>query len=193
MRTFIRLFGATASAAALAATPSSRVPLHGTLPALDGTLVDLSTFTGKVVLVVNTASKCGFTRQYKGLQALHEKYAARGLAVLGFPCNQFGRQEPGTAAEIKAFCEKNYGVTFQMFSKVDVNGTNAPALFQYLTSADVPIKDRGPVRWNFEKFLIGRDGRLIARFRSLTGPESKTVVRAIEAALAEGEQPKQAR
>jgi len=193
MRILTSLFLAATSATALAAAPSSRVPLSGTLPALDGTLIDLSSFNGKVVLVVNTASKCGFTRQYKGLQSLHEKYAGRGLAVLGFPCNQFGRQEPGTAAEIKAFCEKNYGVTFQMFSKVDVNGTNAPPLFQYLTSGDVPIQDRGPIRWNFEKFLIGRDGRLIARFRSLTGPQSEKVVRAIEAALAEGEQPKQAR
>lgn len=187
MRIFSTLFLAASSAAVFAAAPPSRVPLSGTLPALDGTPVDLSTFTGKVVLVVNTASKCGFTRQYKGLQALHETYAARGLVVLGFPCNQFGKQEPGTDNEIKAFCQKNYGVSFQMFSKVDVNGTNAPALFQYLTSDNVPIKDRGPIRWNFEKFLIGRDGRLIARFRSLTSPESSKVIRAIEAALAEGQ------
>lgn len=188
MRIFTTLFLAAISAAALAVAPPSRVPLNSTLPALDGTPVDLSAFTGKVVLVVNTASKCGFTRQYKGLQALHEKYAARGLVVLGFPCNQFGKQEPGTDKEIKAFCQKNYGVTFQMFSKVDVNGTNAAALFQYLTSDNVPIKDRGPIRWNFEKFLIGRDGRLIARYRSMTSPESASVMRAIEAALAEGQQ-----
>jgi len=168
----------------LAGAVHAGVLLTGTLPALDGTPVDLSTFTGKVVLIVNTASKCGFTRQYKGLQKLHETYAARGLAVLGFPCNQFGRQEPGSAADIQAFCEQNYGVTFQMFSKVDVNGTNAPALFQYLTSPQAPLKDRGPVKWNFEKFLIGRDGRVRARYRSMTGPESAALVKEIEAALA---------
>lgn len=178
---------ATAATALLAAPKPA--PLTGTLPSLDGAPIDLASFTGKVVLVVNTASKCGFTRQYRGLEQLYRTYASRGFVILGFPCNQFGGQEPGSDAEIKAFCERNYGVTFPMFSKVDVNGPNAPPLFKYLTSDAVPIKDRGPIRWNFEKFLIGRDGQVKARFRSLTGPESAALRRAIEAALAEGQPP----
>lgn len=179
MIVFAVLFCSVIAHAGAAATP-----LAGTLAALDGKQIALGNLTGKVVVVVNTASRCGFTKQYKELQALHKKYAAKGLVVLGFPCNQFGKQEPGSAAEIRAFCKKNYGVTFLMMSKIDVNGTNAPALYQYLTSSQAPIKDQGPVKWNFEKFLFGRDGQLLGRYRSGVKPDDPALVAAIEAALA---------
>ena len=151
---------------------------------IDGATIDLNTYAGKVVLVVNVASRCGFTRHYRELQATHEKYEKRGLVVLGFPCNQFGKQEPGTDAEIKAFCQKKFGVTFPMFSKIEVSGEQAHPLYVYLTSKDVPIDDRGPVKWNFEKFLIDRNGKLIARYRSRVKPDASEVVEAIEKALA---------
>jgi glutathione peroxidase len=134
--------------------------------------VDLSQYQGKVVLIVNVASECGFTPQYKGLQALHAKYKDEGLAILGFPCNQFGAQEPGTSEEIASFCEENYGVDFDMFEKIDVNGKAAAPLYQYLTSAEAVGADAGPVKWNFEKFLIGRDGKVVKRYRSFTTPEA---------------------
>ena len=156
--------------------------LSHTVKDIDGKDVDLSKYHGKVVLIVNVASKCGYTPQYKGLQALHEEHADEGLAILGFPCNQFGGQEPGSEADVKEFCEENYGVKFDLFSKVDVNGENASPLFKYLTSDEVPVADKGPVKWNFEKFLIGRDGKVIARFRSKDTPEQ--IEKAIEKALA---------
>jgi len=138
--------------------------------------------------MVNVASKCGRTPQYKDLQALHEEYAERGLAILGFPCNQFGKQEPGTAEDIAAFCEENYGVTFDMFAKIDVNGDNAAPLYQYLTSDATGLEDTGKVKWNFEKFLLDREGNVIARFRSKVKPSSEPVVEAIEAALGDAEE-----
>ncbi|KAI9347458.1 thioredoxin-like protein, partial [Zopfochytrium polystomum] len=122
---------------------------------------------GKVTLIVNVASHCGYTRQYPGLEALHRKYASRGLTVLGFPCNQFGGQEPGSAAEIAAFCAKTYAVTFPIAEKIDVNGPAAHPLFVQLKGA----AGGGDVRWNFEKFLVGRDGRVVERFGSRTTPE----------------------
>jgi glutathione peroxidase len=146
--------------------------------------VDLSQYKGKVLLVVNTASECGYTPQYAGLQALHDKYGKQGLAVLGFPCNQFGGQEPGTAAEIAKFCKANYGVTFGMFEKIDVNGKNQAPLYKYLTSQEASSKDPGPVKWNFEKFLIGRDGKVVARYRSKVEPDSGELTGAIQAELA---------
>jgi glutathione peroxidase len=158
--------------------------LTGTMQSIDGKDVDLSTYKGKVVLVVNVASRCGFTRHYKGLQKLYETYAKSGLVVLGFPCNQFGRQEPGTDAQIQAFCTKRFAVTFPMFSKIEVNGQGAAPLYRYLTSDRVPIRDRGRVKWNFEKFLIGRDGKVIARFRTRVEPSAAALVKAIEEALA---------
>jgi glutathione peroxidase len=157
--------------------------LHGKLKSLAGQEVDLSQYQGKVLLIVNVASACGYTPQYRGLQALYSKYAQDGLMVLGFPCNQFGRQEPGTSEQIAQFCEKNYGVTFDMFEKVDVNGTNQCALYKYLTSPDTNARCAGPIQWNFEKFLLARDGQVVARFGSGVAPESKALVEALEREL----------
>ena len=131
---------------------------------LDGRQVALSDWRGKVLVIVNTASKCGFTPQYAGLEKLYEEYRDRGLEVLGFPCNQFGRQEPGSAAEIGAFCDKNYGVTFPMFAKIDVNGNGAHPLYQYLTRARRGLFGTPSIKWNFTKFLIDRDGRPVGRY-----------------------------
>jgi glutathione peroxidase len=137
---------------------------------LGGGEESLSEYAGKVVLVVNTASKCGFTPQYEGLEKLYEKYADQGLVVLGFPCNQFGSQEPGGAEEIGAFCEKNYGVSFPMFDKVDVNGDDAHPLYTWLRSEKSGVLG-SKIKWNFTKFLIGRDGKVIRRFGSTTTPD----------------------
>ena len=150
--------------------------------ALDGTDTDLSAYTGQVVLVVNTASKCGLTPQYAGLQQLHEAYADRGLAVLGFPCNQFGEQEPGSEGEIAEFCERNYGVSFPMFAKVDVNGPDAHPLFAWLRSEADGGQPEGRIEWNFAKFLLDRDGRVVERFAPDVEPEKLTGP--IESALA---------
>ncbi len=151
---------------------------------LKGEKVDLSKYKGKVLLIVNTASECGYTKHYAPLQKLHEKYAKDGLAVVGFPCNQFGQQEPGSDEQIYEFCKENYGVEFDMFSKVDVNGKKAAPLFGYLTSKKTGLKDNGPVKWNFEKFLVARDGKVVARYRSKISPDDKLVIKAIEAELA---------
>ncbi len=145
--------------------------------------IALSQYKGKVLLIVNTASKCGATPQYKNLQALHQKYSKKGLVILGFPCNQFGKQEPGTSNQISEFCEKNYGVQFQMFSKIDVNGKKQAPLYEYLTSKEAFPKDSGRVRWNFEKFLISKKGKVVARFRTSINPESKKAIKAIESEL----------
>jgi glutathione peroxidase len=131
--------------------------------------VDLSAYDGQVVLVVNTASQCGFTPQYEGLQKLYDEYADRGFTVLGFPCDQFGHQEPGSEAEIGAFCERNFGVTFPLFSKVDVNGDAAHPLFQWLRAQKGGLLG-STVKWNFTKFLVGRDGQVIDRFAPTTAP-----------------------
>lgn len=138
--------------------------------ALDGEEIDFSRYRGKVALVVNTASRCGFTHQYAGLEALHERYAAEGLAILGFPCNQFGGQEPGERDSIEA-CTTGFGVAFQMFEKVEVNGPDAHPVFRWLTSA-LPGLLGGRIKWNFTKFLIGRDGRPLDRYAPLTSPEA---------------------
>ncbi|WP_288380281.1 glutathione peroxidase [uncultured Massilia sp.] len=137
---------------------------------LDGQPVNLERFRGQVLLVVNTASACGFTPQYKGLEELHRQYGARGLAVLGFPCNQFGKQEPGTEEEIGAFCEKNYGVTFPMFAKVDVNGDEAHPLFKFLKEEKPGVLGTEGIKWNFTKFLVGRDGEVVKRYAPQTAP-----------------------
>jgi len=137
---------------------------------LDGQAVSLDRFRGQVLLVVNTASACGFTPQYKGLEELHRQYGERGLAVLGFPCNQFGKQEPGTESEIGAFCEKNYGVTFPMFAKVDVNGDEAHPLFTYLKQEKPGVLGTEGIKWNFTKFLVGRDGEVVKRYAPQTAP-----------------------
>ena len=137
---------------------------------LTGEEQPLSAYDGKVVLVVNTASECGFTPQYQGLQELHTTYADDGFAVLGFPCNQFGGQEPGDAQEIGAFCEKNYGVTFPLFEKVDVNGDDAHPLFQWLREGTSGVMGSA-IKWNFTKFLVARDGTVLKRYGSTTAPE----------------------
>lgn len=143
-----------------------------------GTEQPLSAFAGKVVLVVNVASACGLTPQYRGLQALHDRYASRGLVVVGVPCNQFGAQEPGSAEEIQQFCSTTYDVTFPMMRKVDVNGASAHPLFQWLTA-----NGAAPIAWNFNKFLIAKDGSVAKRFEPTVAPEAPEVIAAIEAAL----------
>lgn len=153
------------------------------MKSLDGKDVDLSKYQGKVVLMVNTASECGLTPQYEQLEALHEKYADKGLAVLGFPANEFGKQEPGTDSEIAEFCQKNYGVKFDMFSKVVVKGDGQCPLYQFLTSKETNPKFAGPIKWNFEKFLVNRQGEVVARFAPPVAPDADEVVAAIEAEL----------
>lgn len=149
---------------------------------INGEETSLSKFEGNVMLIVNTASECGYTPQYEGLQALYEKYKDQGLVVLGFPANNFGGQEPGTDEEIKQFCKVNYDVTFPMFSKVSVKGKDQHPLFNYLTSAQNP-EFTGTIKWNFEKFLIGKDGTLKHRYRSDTKPQSEEILEAIEKEL----------
>ena len=139
---------------------------------LGGKTVSLDTYSGKVLLIVNTASECGFTPQYKGLQELYERYSARGLEVLGFPCNQFGKQEPGDAEQIASFCEQNYGVSFPMFAKIDVNGENAHPLFKYLTEEAPGVLGTEGIKWNFTKFLVDREGNVVNRFGSVTKPDA---------------------
>jgi glutathione peroxidase len=140
--------------------------------ALDGKTVELDSFAGKPFLIVNTASKCGFTPQYAGLEELHRRYHERGLVVLGFPCNQFGQQEPGSSSDIGAFCVKNYGVSFQMFEKIDVNGDNAHPLYQWLKRNAPGILGTERIKWNFTKFLIDRKGAIVARYSPLTKPDA---------------------
>lgn len=158
--------------------------LNFTMNSLEGKPVNLSKYQGKVVLMVNTASKCGYTPQYKQLQALHEKYKDKGLAILGFPSNDFGKQEPGTDQEIADFCEKNFGVEFDMFSKVVVKGDGQCALYKHLTSAETDPKHAGEIKWNFEKFLISRKGEIVNRWNSKVAPDSDEMIKAIEAELA---------
>jgi glutathione peroxidase len=138
---------------------------------IDGKSRKLADYKGKVLLVVNTASQCGFTPQYKGLEAIYRQFKDRGFAVLGFPSNQFGQQEPGSDTEIAEFCEMNYGVSFPLFSKVDVNGEGAHPLFKFLTSAKPGVLGSEAIKWNFTKFLVGKDGQVIARYAPTTKPE----------------------
>lgn len=138
---------------------------------LDGEEKSLADFRGKVLLIVNTASKCGFTPQYQGLQKLYDNFADRGLEVLGFPCNQFGHQEPGGAGEIGAFCEKNYGVGFPMFDKIDVNGDDAHPLFRFLKAEAPGVLGTEAIKWNFTKFLVDRDGKVVRRYAPKDKPE----------------------
>jgi glutathione peroxidase len=138
---------------------------------LDGTPQSLDAYRGQVVLIVNTASQCGFTPQYAGLETLYTKLNSAGLNILGFPCDQFGHQEPGNAEEIGAFCQKNFGVTFPMFAKIEVNGENAHPLYKYLKDAKPGLLGTEAIKWNFTKFLIGRDGEPVARYAPTTKPE----------------------
>ena len=157
---------------------------HHTVTTIDGESIELSAYAGKVLLIVNTASKCGFTKQYSDLQALHEEYAARGLAVLGFPCNDFGAQEPDDEATIKSFCSLDYGVTFDMFSKLHALGDDQHPLYASLTETE-DKEIGGAIRWNFTKFLVNGSGDVIARFEPNIAPNSAPVRDAIEAALPE--------
>ena len=141
---------------------------------LGGEEVSLDRYRGKVLLIVNTASECGFTPQYAGLQKLYETYAGRDFEILGFPCNQFGKQEPGDATQIGSFCEKNYGVSFPMFDKIDVNGANAHPLYRYLTGVAPGLLGLEGIKWNFTKFLVSRDGTVVKRFAPVTKPEAIT-------------------
>jgi glutathione peroxidase len=150
---------------------------------IDGNEQSLRDYAGKVVLVVNVASQCGLTPHYAGLQELYQNFGDRGLVVLGFPCNQFGAQEPGSEGEIKKFCETRYGVTFPMFAKIDVNGPTRHALYSYLTGQPTQPDGPGDIQWNFAKFLIDRSGQIAARFAPQTAPVSEEIVGAIEKLL----------
>ena len=162
----------------LLAGPIDQIPLKD----IDGKETSLKAYKGKVLLIVNVASKCGLTPQYKGLEAIHEKYKDQGFAVLGFPCNQFLSQEPGTNEEIKKFCSDEYKITFPLFDKIDVNGPKRHPLYVELAGKDSPYP--GDIKWNFGKFLVGRDGKILKRFEPKIGPESPEVAEAIKAALA---------
>ncbi|MFF4088532.1 glutathione peroxidase [Streptomyces nigra] len=165
-------------------TQDSTSPLDVGIDALTGGSADLSQYAGKAVLVVNVASKCGLTPQYNGLEKLQERYAERGFTVLGVPCNQFLGQEPGSAEEIAEFCSATYGVTFPMTEKVEVNGEGRHPLYERLVGFADAGGHSGDIRWNFEKFLIGRDGTVVARFSPQTEPEDAALVAAVEAQLA---------
>jgi glutathione peroxidase len=151
--------------------------------ALDGSPAALGDHRGKTLLIVNVASQCGLTPQYSGLQQLHEEYGDCGFSVLGFPCNQFGAQEPGTPDEIADFCDTSFGVTFPLFEKIEVNGEGRHALYEELTAHPDDEGQAGDIQWNFEKFLISRDGEIVRRFRPLTTPEDPRLVSAIEEQL----------
>jgi glutathione peroxidase len=157
--------------------------LNFKMKSLEGKELDLAQYQGKVVLIVNVASRCGNTPQYAGLQKLYEKHAKEGLVILGVPANEFGKQEPGSNEEIAKFCESNYHVTFPMTAKVVVKGEGICPLYQHLTSKETDPKFAGPIAWNFEKFLIGRNGEVVKRFKPGTKPEAKEVTSAIAAEL----------
>ena len=180
LKSIVTMIGAITflSVAAQAADSVYDIPLKD----IDGKDASLKPYKGQVILVVNVASKCGFTPQYTALEALYKKYTLEGLVICGFPCNQFGKQEPGTDSEIKEFCTSKYDVTFPMFDKLDVNGENRHPLYVWLAGKDSPFP--GDIHWNFTKFLIGRDGKIVNRFDSKVKPDSEEVTKAIEAALA---------
>src|ERR1700738_3745343 len=154
-----------------------------TMAGLSGETVNLNELKGKAVLIVNVASKCGLTPQYTGLEHLQEQYADRGFTVLGVPCNQFGAQEPGSPEEIATFCSTNYGVTFPLYEKIEVNGDDRHPLYAELTAVEDAEGKAGDIQWNFEKFLVSPDGKIVARFRPQTKPESDEVVQAVESTL----------
>lgn len=175
------LLGALALCQALSMTAADSlytIPLKD----IDGRAASLEAYKGKVLLIVNVASKCGLTPQYEGLEALQRKYGTKGFSVLGFPCNQFREQEPGTAKEIKEFCSSKYQVTFPLFEKIAVNGPNRHPLYTALAGESSPFP--GDIKWNFGKFLIGRDGKIVKRFEPATKPDAPELVQAVEAALA---------
>jgi glutathione peroxidase len=166
----------------LAGEPATPAVIDHTVATLEGDSLDLASFRGKPMLIVNTASECGYTPQYAGLQRLHERYAARGLVILGFPSNDFGGQEPGTAVEIGDFCRKNYGVSFQMMAKVHAKGPEIAPIYRTLT--EQTAEDfRGEITWNFTKFVVDGDGHVVARFGSSVDPEDLELIAAIEKLL----------
>lgn len=175
-------------AAQVTANPpgKSESVLDHTVKDIDGKEVKLSSYKGDVLLIVNTASKCGYTPQYDGLEAIYKKYNAQGFKVLAFPANEFGKQEPGTDAEIKTFCKTKYDVTFPIFSKIVVKGEGIHPVYSYLTSKETDPKFAGDIKWNFAKFLVNRKGEVVARFEPGDTPEGEKVTKAVEAALAEG-------
>jgi glutathione peroxidase len=191
LRRIVIVFGVSFALAGQVLTGSAgekggnKVPaaLKFKMTGLDGKEVDLAQFKGKVVLFVNVASECGYTGQYKPLQELYAKHSKDGLVIIGVPCNQFGGQEPGTSQQIAEFCKKNYGVTFPMLAKVDVNGKNACQLYKFLTSKETNPKFAGAIEWNFEKFLVGRNGEVVARFASDVDPEGDAFQRTIREEL----------
>jgi glutathione peroxidase len=168
-----------------ASPPSGKSVLDFTMKSIDGTDVSLSRYGGKVLLMVNVASQCGNTPQYEGLEALYRRYKDRGFAILGFPANNFGEQEPGSDAEIKQFCSSKYDVTFDMFSKISVKGEDQHALYRFLTSKETDPHFAGDITWNFQKFLVNKEGKIVARFDPKTQPLSDQVVQAVEKALNE--------
>ncbi|MFO0935077.1 MAG: glutathione peroxidase [Gemmataceae bacterium] len=188
MRSLLIVFaaGLLVSTSAFAADKEDKVsgPLSFKLNGLDGKVVDLSTYKGKVVLLVNVASQCGYTPQYEGLQKLYEDYSKDGLVVVGVPSNDFGRQEPGSDEEIAAFCKSNYKVTFPMLSKVAVKGDAKTPLYKFLTEKETNPEFSGEVSWNFEKFLIGRDGKVVGRYKSKVTPTSDEMIKAVKTELA---------
>jgi glutathione peroxidase len=164
---------------------AERSVLDFTMTSIDGKQVPLAEYRGKVLLLVNVASKCGYTKQYAGLEKLYDTYRAQGFEILGFPANDFMGQEPGTDAEIKEFCTTKFGVSFPMFSKISVKGVDQHPLYRFLTSDATNPKFAGNVKWNFQKYLVGRDGEIIAKFAPADDPLSTDVVAAVEAALRE--------
>ncbi len=183
------LFGAYAfgifskSSASTMKTVSANSIYEFSMLDIDGNSVSLSKYKGQVVMLVNTASKCGYTPQYEGLQNIYDKYKEKGFVILGFPANNFGGQEPGTNEEIKDFCTLKYKVSFPMFAKISVKGDDQHPLYTYLTSEETDPKFAGEISWNFNKFLVGPDGKILARFASKETPESPEVTKAIEKAL----------
>lgn len=181
MRMFVASLLAGVLAMGMTASAAETKVTDLKMKSLDGKDVELSKYKGKVLLIVNVASKCGATPQYEQLQELHEKYKGQGLAVLGFPCNQFGGQEPGDAAQIQEFCKAKYDVSFDLFEKIDVNGSDAAPLYKTLTAHE---PGAGPIKWNFEKFVIGKDGEIVGRFATRVKPDAPEVLKTIEAELA---------
>lgn len=177
MKTIIASIATLLVATTMIASPIQEIPVKD----IDGKATSLKAFEGKVVLIVNVASKCGYTPQYKGLEATHKKYKEQGFSVVGFPCNDFGKQEPGTATEIKEFCSLTYNVTFPLMEKVHVKGGEQHPIYAALTGKDSPFP--GDVKWNFGKFLLGKDGKILKRWDSGVEPASEEVSKAIEDAL----------
>ena len=184
MLKLLAMFSVAAFAMAATARADVKSPLDFKVKDIDGKEVDLADYKGKVVLFVNVASECGLTPQYEKLEALYEKFGEDGLVILGFPANEFGKQEPGTDEEIKEFCTGTYGVKFPMFSKIVVKGEGQHPLYQFLTGKDSNPKFAGDISWNFEKFLVDRQGNVVARFAPRTTPDSADLVKAVETEIA---------